>query len=152
MVWLYSEALANLFAILGSLASILFDCLSKLLAFFESPLYRAFTAVVTQVSGTVDSPCLFFLFFLFDFFSFLLAFLFFLLLSFFIAFLFFLFDLFFFLLAFLFFLDFLDFFLLLPGSASAALASLDEATSSERLFSSAFSAAERTARATRAPK
>merc|ERR1711902_262495 len=77
------------------------------------------------------------LLFLFDFLAFLLAFL------------FFLFDLLLFLLA-LFFLDFLDFFLLLPGSALAALATLEMATSSERLFSSEFSAAERSAMATRA--
>merc|ERR1711920_865666 len=49
---------------------------------------------------------------------------------------------------------FADLFFLLfffPASASASLASLEEATSSEREFSSLFSAEARTAKATRRP-
>merc|ERR1711963_1258957 len=91
------------------------------------------------------------LFFLFLFFFLFLPFLFFLVLFFpfflffspFFAFLFFLCFLFLFLRAFLFFF---------PASASANLATLEDASSSERLLSSLFSAEARTAMATTSPK
>merc|ERR1719340_573065 len=85
---------------------------------------------------------LFFLFFLLFFFL-VLFFLFFLFFSPFFAFLFFLCFLFLFLRAFLFFF---------PASASANLATLEDASSSERLLSSLFSAEARTAMATTSPK
>merc|ERR1719367_411429 len=97
-------------------------------------------------------PLLFFLFlFLFLFFLLFLPFLFFLVLFFlfflffspFFAFLFFLCFLFLFLRAFLFFF---------PASASANLATREDASSSERLLSSLFSAEARTAMATTSPK
>merc|ERR1711878_68700 len=87
-------------------------------------------------------PLLFFLFlFLFLFFLFFLFFL-----LFFLFFLLFLPFLFFLVLFFLFFLFFF------PASASANLATLEDASSSERLLSSLFSAEARTAMATTSPK
>merc|ERR1712156_1415753 len=143
--------------------SILFFCFSKLVT-TSFHLLMAVTALSRHTPSMVLVdflvPLLFFLF-LFLFFLFFLLFLLFFLL--FLPFLFFLVLFFLFFLffspffAFLFFLCFLFLFLraflfFFPASASANLATLEDASSSERLLSSLFSAEARTAMATTSPK
>merc|ERR1712214_277805 len=173
-----TDCLPDFLPAISDCLSILFFCFSKLVT-TSFHLLMAVTALSRHTPSMVLAdflvPLLFFLFlFLFLFFLFFLFFL-----LFFLLFLFFLFFLLFFLFfllflpflfffflfflffspffAFLFFLCFLFLFLraflfFFPASASANLATLEDASSSERLLSSLFSAEARTAMATTSPK
>merc|ERR1711992_7138 len=137
-----TDCLPDFLPAISDCLSILFFCFSKLVT-TSFHLLMAVTALSRHTPSMVLAdflvPLLFFLFlFLFLFFLFFLFFL-----LFFLLFLFFLCFLFLFLRAFLFFF---------PASASANLATLEDASSSERLLSSLFSAEARTAMATTSPK
>merc|ERR1719266_631310 len=151
-----TDCLPDFLPAISDCLSILFFCFSKLVT-TSFHLLMAVTALSRHTPSMVLVdflvPLLFFLF-LFLFFLFFLLFLPFL----FFLVLFFLFFLFFSpFFAFLFFLCFLFLFLrafvfFFPASASANLATLEDASSSERLLSSLFSAEARTAMATTSPK
>merc|ERR1712038_1582708 len=163
-----TDCLPDFLPAISDCLSILFFCFSKLVT-TSFHLLMAVTALSRHTPSMVLVdflvPLLFFLFL----FLFFLFFLFFLLFLFFLFFLLFLPFLFFLVLFFLFFLFFSSFFAFLfflcflflflraflfffPASASANLATLEDASSSERLLSSLFSAEARTAMATTRPK